>query len=68
MRVLLPVQRVLRPLFLPARRAVYGFAVVDDETTSAPSDLVDYLEYTPAVLKFFGIDPKRYMLKPTFTI
>ena len=42
--------------------------VYNSKTSSTNSDRVDYLEYTPAMLNFFGITPPEYMVKPQFTI
>ncbi|MGL5075913.1 MAG: hypothetical protein ACRDBG_08725 [Waterburya sp.] len=42
--------------------------VYNSPTSSKTKDTVDYLEYAPAMLKFFGIAQPSYMLKPQFTI
>ncbi|MCA9185675.1 MAG: hypothetical protein R3E01_22945 [Pirellulaceae bacterium] len=42
---------------------IYG-----SSTTKAQSDRVNFLEYTPAVLQYFGITRSDYMVEPTFTI
>lgn len=42
--------------------------VYNSQTSSASRKTVDYLEYAPAMLKFFGIDTPSYMVEPHFTI
>jgi hypothetical protein len=42
--------------------------VYNSPTSSKTKDTVDYLEYAPAMLKFFGIAQPDYLLKPQFTI
>lgn len=42
--------------------------VYNSQTSSTTQDTVDYLEYTPAMLKFFGLDTPDYMLEPQFTL
>ena len=42
--------------------------IYNSRTSSTESDRVNYLEYAPAMLNFFGIEPPEYMLKPQFTI
>ncbi|WP_019507124.1 hypothetical protein [Pleurocapsa sp. PCC 7319] len=42
--------------------------VYNSKTSSTTQDTVDYLEYAPAMLKFFGLDTPSYMLEPQFTV
>ena len=42
--------------------------IYNSDTSSASQDTVDYLEYAPAILKFFGLDAPEYMKEPQFTI
>lgn len=42
--------------------------VFNSSTAQATTDRVDYLEYAPAVLEHFGIEPDPRMRRPTFTI
>lgn len=42
--------------------------VYNSSTSSSSQDTVDYLEYAPAILSYFGIDIPDYMLEPQFTI
>lgn len=41
--------------------------IYNSETCNSNSDTIDYLEYAPAMLKFFGINPPEYMLEPQFS-
>ncbi|MCC0175593.1 hypothetical protein I4641_01180 [Waterburya agarophytonicola K14] len=46
-----------------------GSLVVYNSTTShTTNETVNYLEYAPAILEFFGIDKPSYMRTPQFTI
>ena len=52
-----------------ARHSPNGTLIVyNSKTSQADQDSVNYLEYAPAMLKFFGLDAAEYMLKPQFTI
>ena len=52
-----------------ARHCPEGTLIVyNSKTSHADTDTVDYLEYAPAMLKFFGLETPEYMLKPQFTI
>ena len=42
--------------------------VYNSKTSSTSQQTVDYLEYAPAMLKFFGLDAPSYMVEPHFTI
>lgn len=42
--------------------------VYNSQTSNTTSDTVDYLEYAPAMLKFFGLNTPSYMPEPQFTI
>ena len=52
-----------------ARHTPEGTLIVyNSETSKATGASVDYLEYVPAMLKFFGLDTADYMVEPQFTI
>lgn len=42
--------------------------VYNSKTSSSTQDKVNYLEFAPAMLKFFGLNTPSYMLEPHFTI
>ena len=42
--------------------------IYNSQTSNTTSDSVNYLEYAPAMLKFFGLDMPSYALEPQFTI
>ncbi|MDJ0532446.1 MAG: hypothetical protein QNJ70_08110 [Xenococcaceae cyanobacterium MO_207.B15] len=42
--------------------------IYNSRTSSSTNNIVDYLEYAPAMLKFFGLDTPSYMIEPRFTI
>lgn len=42
--------------------------VYNSETSNSSQQTVNYLEYAPAMLKFFGFDAPDYMMEPQFTI
>ncbi len=42
--------------------------IYNSRTSSATNNTVDYLEYAPAMLKFFGLDTPSYMLEAQFKI
>ena len=51
------------------RHAVDGSLIIhNSSTSSATSDTVDYLEFAPAMLEFFGIGKPDYMMEPQFRI
>jgi hypothetical protein len=41
--------------------------IYNSRTAKASQPSVDYLEYAPAMLSHFGIEPPPYMLKPSFS-
>ncbi|WP_414585490.1 hypothetical protein [Scytonema sp. PCC 10023] len=41
--------------------------IFNSKTSSAKSQTVDYLEYAPAILNYFGVKRPEYMLEPSFT-
>ena len=52
-----------------ARHCPEGTLIVyNSETSHADTDTVNYLEYAPAMLEFFGLEASDYMLKPQFKI
>lgn len=52
-----------------ARHTPQGVLVVyNSETSQTTQNAVNYLEYAPAMLKFFGVETPDYMLEPQFTI
>ncbi len=42
--------------------------IFNSNTSSSQTQTVDYLEYAPAMLKYFGIQKPEYMLEPSFTL
>ncbi|QSV71533.1 MAG: hypothetical protein HEQ20_13210 [Aphanizomenon flos-aquae KM1D3_PB] len=42
--------------------------IFNSKTASAKSEKINYLEYTPAILNYFGVKKPEYMLEPSFTI
>lgn len=42
--------------------------IYNSKTSSFTNNTVNYLEYAPAMLKFFGLDIPKYMLETQFTI
>ncbi|MBE9047132.1 hypothetical protein IQ255_22485 [Pleurocapsales cyanobacterium LEGE 10410] len=51
------------------RHSPEGSLIVYNSTTSSTTqDTVNYLEYAPAMLKFFGLDTPNYMLEPQFRV
>lgn len=42
--------------------------IFNSNTSSSQTQTVDYLEYAPAMLKYFGIKKPEYMLEPSFTL
>jgi len=42
--------------------------IYNSQTSTTTQDTVNYLEYAPAMLKYFGLDTPSYMLEPQFTI
>ncbi|MEA5598786.1 hypothetical protein [Rivularia sp. UHCC 0363] len=42
--------------------------IFNSNTSSSQTQTVDYLEYAPAILKYFGIKKPEYMLEPSFTL
>ena len=52
-----------------ARHTPEGTLIIyNSDTSSAESSTVDYLEYAPAMLEFFGLEIPDYMVKPKFAI
>ena len=42
--------------------------VYNSPTSSSSSDTIDYLEYAPAMLKYFGLETPEYTIEPQLTI
>jgi len=42
--------------------------IFNSKTASAESRVINYLEYAPAILNYFGVKKPAYMLEPRFTI
>ena len=52
-----------------ARHCPEGTLIIyNSKTSNAYQNTVDYLEYAPAMLKFFGLETSEYMPEPQFTI
>ncbi len=52
-----------------ARHCPEGTLIIyNSKTSSASKNTVNYLEYAPAMLKFFGVETSTHMLEPQFTI
>ena len=52
-----------------ARHCPEGTLIVyNSDTSDAKNHTVNYLEYAPAMLKFFGVESPEYMVKPQFSI
>ncbi|MEL6929370.1 MAG: hypothetical protein AAFO95_12140, partial [Cyanobacteria bacterium J06600_6] len=52
-----------------ARHIPEGTLIIyNSENSKAENSIVDYLEYAPAILNFFGLETPKYMTKPKFTI
>lgn len=42
--------------------------VFNSQTSSSNTERIDYLEFAPALLKYFALEPLNYMIEPQFTI
>lgn len=52
-----------------ARHCPEGTLIIyNSETSNTSENTVDYLEYAPAMLKFFDLETPEYMSEPRFTI
>ena len=52
-----------------ARHTPDGTLIVyNSDSSNAENSSIDYLEYAPAMLKFFGLETLDYMVEPQFTI
>ncbi len=42
--------------------------IFNSKTASAKHEKINYLEYAPAILNYFGVKKPAYMLEPSFAI